>query len=78
MESQIKEQEDKYKSLQQQIEKNENILQSLSEEMLDDSTVSKSRPKQIDIVKEKLATQKELNRKLKDQLKSIEDQKVTI
>lgn len=75
MESSIKEQEDQYKSLQQEIEKNENILQSLSEEMMDDSG-PRSRPTQMDALKAKLSEQQELNKKLKRQLKEIEDQKV--
>lgn len=76
LESSIKEQEDQYKTLQQEIEKNENILQSLSEEMLHETDGPRNRPTQIETLKEKLAIQQNLNKKLKKQLKEVEDQKV--
>lgn len=76
LEAQIKEQEDQYKSLQQQIEKNETMMQSLTDETSGENAVTKNRTTQIANVKEKLAVQQNLNRKLKEQLKYIEEQKV--
>lgn len=76
LESKIKEQEDQYKLLQQEIEKNENILQGLSEEMIDETSGPRSRPTQMETIKAKLAEQQDLNKKLKRQLKEIEDQQV--
>lgn len=51
-------------------------MQTLTDETSGENTVNKNRTTQIANVKEKLAVQQNLNRKLKEQLKYIEEQKV--
>lgn len=53
-------------------------MQSLSEEGSGDNAVSKNRTTQLAIVKEKLAVQQSLKRKLKEQIKYMEEQKVNV
>lgn len=77
LESTIKEQEEQYKILQQQIEKNENILQGLSEDLEADLNETRNKPSQMELVMGKLRIQEEKNRKLKEQLQRLEEMKVS-
>lgn len=76
LESTIKEQEEHYKTLQQQIEKNETILQSLSEDLENDVNESVNKPSQVELIKTKLNVQQEKNKRLKQELRIMEEMKV--
>lgn len=76
LEASINEQENIYKGLQREIEKNDQVLQNLSEEILASAEDERTKPTQIELVKEKISLQQKKNRELKEELKKINDQKV--